>query len=163
LIEDGMISRRDFVARATGIVLAGISSQPLVAQVHLSGTARTLITVYKSRTCGCCAKWVDYLRDESFTVTVHDEEGMDRLKDELGVPPPLRSCHTALVDQYLVEGHVPAADIRRLLSERPKIAGLTAPGMPSQSPGMAEPGAKPEGYDVLAFQRDGATRTFARY
>lgn len=158
-----MISRRDFVARTTGIVLAGISSRPLVAQAHLIGTAGTLITVYKSSTCGCCAKWVDYLREDGFTVSVHDEEGMDRLKDELGVPQSLRSCHTAIVDQYLIEGHVPAADIRRLLSERPKVAGLTAPGMPSHSPGMAEPGAKPEGYDVLAFQRDGTTRTFARY
>ncbi len=158
-----MISRRDFVTRAAGIVFVGISSRPLVAQAHLIGTAGPLITVYKSRTCGCCAKWVDYLREDGFTVTVHDEEGMDRLKDELGVPQSLRSCHTAVVDRYLIEGHVPAADIRRLLSERPKVAGLTAPGMPSQSPGMAEPGAKPEGYDVLAFQRDGTTRVFARY
>jgi hypothetical protein len=79
------------------------------------------------------------------------------------VPKPLRSCHTAVVEKYLVEGHVPASDIRRLLAERPQVAGLAAPGMPAQSPGMAEPGTKPEGYDVLAFQADGTTRIFTRY
>jgi hypothetical protein len=164
LIEDEMISRRGFVARTTGILLLSISNQRLAAaQGYLKGVAGTPITVYKSKSCGCCTKWVDYLGENNFVPTVHDEERMEQIKDALGVPQSLRSCHTATVDKYLIEGHVPAADIRRLLAERPKVAGLAAPGMPAQSPGMAEPGAKPKGYDVLAFQKDGTTQTFARY
>jgi hypothetical protein len=158
-----MISRRTFIVRGTGLVLAGSSSQWLNAQLPTFAAGSTPITVYKSSTCLCCSKWVDHLRASGFAATVHDEEEMDRIKDELGVPKAMRSCHTAVADKYLIEGHVPASDIRRLLVERPKIAGLAAPGMPAQSPGMAEPGAKPQGYDVLAFQTDGSARTFARY
>jgi hypothetical protein len=159
-----MISRRGFVARSTGILLLSMSGHRLAAaQGYLNGVAGTPITVYKSKTCGCCAKWVDYLGENGFVATVRDEEAMEQVKDALGVPPSLRSCHTATVDKYLIEGHVPAADIRRLLTERPKVAGLAAPGMPAQSPGMAEPGAPPKGYDVLAFQKDGTTLTFTRY
>lgn len=158
-----MISRRTFIVRGTGLVLAGSSSQWLSAQVPTVAAGSTPITVYKSSTCDCCAKWVDYLRASDFAPTVHDEEEMERIKDRLGVPKALRSCHTAVVDEYLIEGHVPAPDIRRLLAQRPKVTGLTAPGMPGQSPGMAEPGAKPRGYDVLTFQTDGTTRTFTRY
>ena len=158
-----MISRRTFVVRGTGLALLSVSSRWLSNPVAAHALAPTPITVYKSRTCECCAKWVDYLRQNGFDPTVRDEEGMDRIKDQLGVPQSLRSCHTAIVDKYLIEGHVPAEDIRRLLAERPKVAGLAAPGMPAQSPGMAEAGAKPQGYDVLAFQPDGATRTFTRY
>ena len=158
-----MINRRTFVVRGTGLLLAGASSRWLSAPVPAFAFDPTPITVYKSSTCECCAKWVDYLRENRFAPTVRDEEGMDQIKDELGVPHSLRSCHTAIVDKYLIEGHVPAADIRRLLTERPKVAGLAAPGMPAQSPGMAERGAKPQGYDVLAFQPDGTSRTFTRY
>lgn len=158
-----MMSRRGFVVQAAGILLLGTSTRGLAAQRYFGGVAATPITVYKSRTCGCCAKWVDYLGENGFAPTVHDDEGMDRIKDQLGVPQALRSCHTAVAEKYLIEGHVPASDIHRLLAERPRIAGLAAPGMPAQSPGMAEPGAKPQGYDVLAFQRDGTTQIFARY
>lgn len=158
-----MISRRGFVARTTGILLLGISTRRLPAQGYFGGPAGTPITVYKSSSCGCCAKWVDYLRANGFAATVRDEEEMDRIKDQLGVPQALRSCHTAIAEKYLIEGHVPASDIHRILAERPKIAGLAAPGMPAQSPGMAEPGAKPRGYDVLAFQRDGTTQIFVSY
>jgi hypothetical protein len=158
-----MISRRGFVARTTGILLLGISTRRLPAQDYLGGLAGTPITVYKSSSCGCCAEWVDYLRANGFAATVRDEEEMDRIKDKLGVPQALRSCHTAIAKKYLIEGHVPAPDIHRVLAERPKIAGLAAPGMPAQSPGMAEPGAQPRDYDVLAFQRDGTTEIFASY
>jgi hypothetical protein len=157
-----MIKRRQFVGGMAGTFLLVVTGRSM-AQVGWRLAAGTPITVYKSRTCACCAKWVDHLRASGFAVTVRDEEEMDRIKDELGVPQPLRSCHTAVVGSYLIEGHVPADDIRRLLAERPKVAGLAAPGMPDQSPGMAEPGAKPRGYDVLAFQADGASRTFTRY
>jgi hypothetical protein len=158
-----MIDRRGFVARAAGILLVGIPDRLLAAQSYFAGAAGRPITVYKSSTCGCCAKWVDYLRENGFAATVHDEEEMDRIKDQLGVPQALRSCHTAIAEKYLIEGHVPASDIHRILTERPKIAGLAAPGMPAESPGMAEPGARPQGYDVLAFQRDGTTKVFVSY
>jgi hypothetical protein len=93
---------------------------------------------------------------------VHDEEAMDMVKDNLGVPAKVRSCHTGQVGKYLVEGHVPAEDIRRMLEEKPAIAGLAAPGMPASAPGMAQPGAPHQPYEVLSFQRDGATEVFAR-
>jgi hypothetical protein len=158
-----MITRRVFIARAAGAVALGLSVSRLPAQARALARTATPITVYKSRTCGCCVKWVDHLRENGFAPTANDDEGMDALKDQLGVPTGVRSCHTAVVDKYLVEGHVPASDIHRLLRERPKIAGLAAPGMPSQSPGMAQPGEPISGFDVLAFQSDGTTEIFSRY
>ncbi len=119
--------------------------------------------MYKSATCGCCTKWVDHLRANGFAPAVHDEADMDAVKDEMGVPKAVRSCHTALLGRYLIEGHVPAPDLRRLLAERPAIAGLAVPGMPSSTPGMAQPGAVREAYAVVAFARDGQTTVFARH
>jgi hypothetical protein len=121
------------------------------------------MTVYKSRSCGCCAKWVEHVRAEGFDPRVHDNEAMDQLKNELGVPQPVRSCHTALVAGYLIEGHVPASDIRELLKQRPKAAGLAVPRMPGGTPGMAEPGAPIEGFDVLVFQPNGSTGVFGHH
>jgi len=94
---------------------------------------------------------------------VHDQEEMDALKDEMGVPPDVRSCHTAIVDKYLIEGHVPASDIRRLLADRPKTLGLAVPGMPPLTPGMAPAGVKPKDFEVISFQPDGSTKVFARH
>ena len=155
-----MITRRTFVAQTAGLGLASLGVRGLLGQTPGSPTA---ITVYKSASCGCCAKWVDHLRANGFAPTVHDEEDMDAIKDEMGVPKGVRSCHTALVDRYLVEGHVPAADLRRLLKERPAVAGLAVPGMPKGTPGMAMPGDAPEPYEVLAFARDGKTSSYARH
>ncbi len=156
-----MITRRVFVAQAAGLALASLGARRLWAR---SGTGTgTAITVYKSASCGCCASWVDHLRANGFTPTVHDEQNMDGIKDDLGVPTDLRSCHTALLGRYLIEGHVPAADLRRLLAERPAVAGLAVPGMPKSSPGMAVPGQPNEPYTVLAFARDGKTNVFARH
>jgi hypothetical protein len=152
-----MLSRRGFVMAAAGLLLMGVQRQVQAVR------RRTPITVYKSRTCGCCAKWVDYLDADGFQTTVHDEEEMEDLKDKLGVPSAVRSCHTAIIGAYLIEGHVPTADIRRLLAEEPKVAGLAVPGMPSLSPGMAPPGARESGFEVLAFQFDGTTRRFSSY
>lgn len=157
------MDRRTFVFRGTGLMLAGVSGRWLNAQTGSVALSRAPITVYKSSTCGCCTKWVDHLRVNGFATTVHDMEEMSQLKDELGVPPALRSCHTALAEKYLIEGHVPASDIRRLLAERPKAMGLAVPGMPSGTPGMAQPGDKIQDFEVLAFQSDGGTRVFARY
>ena len=155
-----MITRRAFVAQTAGLALGAVGAGRLVGQAAGSPTA---ITVYKSASCGCCAKWVDHLRANGFAPTVHDETDMDAIKDELGVPKDLRSCHTALVDRYLVEGHVPASDIRRLLKEHPAVAGLAVPGMPKSTPGMAVPGDTPEPYEVVAFARDGKTTSYARH
>jgi hypothetical protein len=158
-----MIERRTFVARLAGLVAVGLGGSRLWADLpHLRGKP-TPITIYKSSSCECCAKWVDYLETSGFTPVVHDEENMDALKDEMGVPRAVRSCHTAMVEKYLIEGHVPASDIRRLLVERPKTAGLAVPGMPPRTYGMAAPGVEVGGYETVAFQLDGATRVFARH
>ncbi len=121
------------------------------------------ITVYKSPTCGCCTEWEEHLRSEGFSVISHEKNDMNSIKQSLGVQPHLASCHTATIGDYVIEGHVPAADIKRLLSEKPKVAGLTAPGMPRHSPGMQPPGEKPSGYDVLAFNKKGKTKLFTQY
>jgi hypothetical protein len=155
-----MITRRAFVAQTAGLAIASLGARRLLGETTAAPTA---ITVYKSASCGCCTKWVDHLRANGFAPMVHDEEDMDGIKDEMGVPKDLRSCHTALLDRYLIEGHVPAADLRRLLKEHPAVAGLAVPGMPKSSPGMAVPGDAPEPYEVLAFARGGKTTTYAKH
>jgi hypothetical protein len=151
------MNRRGFVAATAGLLLTARKAG------WAAVTAPTPMTVYKSRTCGCCAKWVEHVRGAGFEVEVHDEESMDQLKDEMGVPQSVRSCHTAMVGHYLIEGHVPASDIRQALKRRPKAAGLAVPGMPGGTPGMAEPGAPIEGFEVLVFQSDGSSGVFARH
>jgi len=157
-----MMQRRGFVTRIAGLVAVGVTGRGLWAELP-GGMSPTPITVYKSSTCGCCTKWVDHLRANGFAPVVHDHEEMEALKDEMGVPPEVRSCHTGIVEKYLIEGHVPASDIRRLLAERPKTAGLAVPGMPPLTPGMAPPGVKPRDYQVVAFEVGGATRVFSRH
>ena len=152
-----MPNRRDFVISAVGLMLAGLSVERLTAR------APERITVYKSKTCGCCTKWVEHLQASGFAPLVHDEESMDAIKDRLGVPKDLRSCHTALAGKYLIEGHVPAGDIQKLLAQRPKIAGLAVPGMLPGTPGMAQSQAEEGNFTVLAFHPDGSTYPFARY
>lgn len=121
-----------------------------------------VVTVYKSPTCQCCSKWAAHLRDAGFTVETRNEAAMNPLKSRLGVSQPLWSCHTAVAGDYIIEGHVPAADIRRLLAEKPKARGLAVPGMPVGSPGM-EMGARHDAYEVLLFDEAGQTQTFARH
>jgi hypothetical protein len=116
-----------------------------------------------SPTCGCCAKWVDHVKAAGFKTVVHEDQDMDTVKENLGVPRDMRSCHTAQVEKYLIEGHVPAEDIKKLLVRKPKGAGLAAPGMPASSPGMAVPGEPHEPFDVLLFQRDGSSEVFAKH
>lgn len=111
------------------------------------------ITVYKTPTCGCCSNWVDHLRAEGFRVTTHDLPTLTEVKREHGVPDELASCHTAVVDGYSVEGHVPADVIRRLLVERPEVRGIAVPGMPMGSPGMEGPYS--QAYEVYTFNADG--------
>ena len=120
------------------------------------------ITVWKSASCGCCQRWVDYLQDDGFEVIAHNVDDVVSIKQKLGITnPALYSCHTAKVGGYIIEGHVPASDIRRLLNERPKLMGLTAPGMPQMSPGMFS--IEPKGYDVLQFNAKQEASMFSSY
>lgn len=119
------------------------------------------VVVYKSPTCGCCTEWVAHLRRHGFQVRPEDVTDLQAVKARHRVPPDLQSCHTALVGGYVIEGHVPADLVERLLRERPKAVGLAVPGMPVGSPGMEVPGARAERYRVLTFDRDGKTAVFA--
>jgi hypothetical protein len=147
------------VRRLTFSVMGAAAA--IVTTVAAAPAARTELVVYKSPTCGCCNKWVDYLRKQGFTVVAHDTSGMTAVKAEMGVPDALSSCHTAIVGGYVIEGHVPAADIERLLKEHPKVVGLAVAGMVTGSPGME--GGTPEHYKVMAFDAKGKTTVFASY
>jgi hypothetical protein len=117
------------------------------------------ITVFKTPTCGCCGKWVKHLEANGFDVTTKEMDDLSAIKAQNKIKPGLASCHTALVDGYVVEGHVPADVIFRLLKERPAVAGITVPGMPAGSPGMEMGVIQP--YEVLTFDADGNTTVFA--
>jgi len=119
------------------------------------------ITVYKTPTCGCCTKWVSHLEQNGFQVETKDLTNLGMIKSMAGVKPELASCHTARVEGYIVEGHVPADDIKRLLRERPAVKGLTTPGMPHGSPGMESVPDVP--FEVLTFDSDGKTEVFAHH
>lgn len=155
---------------AFGLVftLAGASAARHEADAHVvsaPASAKTVIQVYKSPTCGCCKNWVDHIRAAGFQAEVIDvtDEELQTRKSRLGVGPRLASCHTAIVNGYVVEGHVPAADIKRMLAEKPAIVGISAPGMPVGSPGMEMPSGQKDKYDVVAFTKSGATRVFASH
>lgn len=121
------------------------------------------IDVHRSPTCGCCMKWVEHLRDAGFQVRVHEHADMQPIKRRLGVPDSARSCHTAQVGDYFVEGHVPAADIKRLLADRPVARGIAVPGMPLGSPGMEVPDGTVQPYEVQLVGHQGATQVYARH
>jgi hypothetical protein len=135
-----------------------------MVQVPLSRaqTAAPSMTVYKSPTCGCCSKWIDHMRSHGFDVKSTDVEDVSSIKTKQGVPAEAASCHTALVGGYVIEGHVPADSVKRLLREKPKVTGLAVPGMPVGSPGMEVPSGQVEHYDVVSFVRGGATTVFDR-
>lgn len=120
------------------------------------------VTMFKDPNCGCCGKWAEHMRANGFTVKEVSSADMGEVKADAGVPQKLGSCHTAKVGGYVVEGHVPASDVRRMLLERPAIVGLSAPGMPLGSPGMEGP-YPADRYDVISFDREGATAVFASH
>ncbi len=124
----------------------------------------TPLEVWKDPNCGCCQDWVDHMQANGFAVKVHDT-GNNAVRARLGLPQKLGSCHTALVGGYVVEGHVPASDVRALLQQKPKALGLAVPGMPVGSPGMDGPayGDRRDPYDVLLVAHDGSTRVFKSY
>lgn len=143
-----------------GAALGGVAAAALTGAVPAFAAAPVAITVYKDPSCGCCTKWAEYMGAHGFAVTARDVPNMDEIKDTFGVPKALRSCHTATIGAYVVEGHVPADLVQRMLHAHEKIAGLAVPGMVIGSPGME--GGRPEPYAVIAYQRDGSTRVFAR-
>lgn len=133
------------------IALAALASFG-IAMISVSVNAAEM-TVYKTPSCGCCTKWVDHLEENGFEVTVQPVEDLIPVKSRLGVPQELQSCHTAEIDGYVIEGHVPTADIERLLEEGPHATGIAVPGMPVGSPGM-EYGERKDPYDVILFGED---------
>ena len=146
-----MITRRTAMLAPLALIACGSAA-----------AAAQSIEVMKTPTCGCCVHWVDHLRAEGFEVIVTDLPDLTPVARSLFVPDDLRSCHTARIGGYAVEGHVPAADIRRLLAERPAAAGIAAPGMPIGSPGMEQGGSR-EPYQVILFTRDGRRSLFAQH
>lgn len=147
-------NRRQFIAASLAalVVPAAAAAAPVAVEV------------WKAPTCGCCQDWIRHMESNGFRVKVHDS-GNTAARSRLGIPLQLGSCHTALVDGYAIEGHVPAREVRRLLSERPKAIGLAVPGMPIGSPGMDGPayGARKDAYDVLLVRRDGSTTPYQSY
>ncbi len=150
---------RTFTLGASFLALAlttGAARPPAIG----GAAKKPIITVYKDASCGCCKSWIEHLIKHGYRVVAKDSDDMTEIKRSLGVPEALTSCHTAVVNGYLIEGHVPAADIARLLKTKPKVAGLAVPGMPMGSPGME--GATKERYDVLTFDRAGRTTVYAQ-
>ncbi|MGY0611774.1 DUF411 domain-containing protein [Luteimonas sp. A501] len=132
-----------------------------VAPANTPGSS--LLVVHKNPTCGCCVAWIEHMRGAGFAVEVHDHDDMGPVKDRVGVPYAKGSCHTAEIEGYFVEGHVPADDVKRLLAERPDARGLAVPGMPAGSPGMELPDGTVHPYAVELVQRDGSTIEYARH
>ena len=136
----------------------GQQKTALVRGPGAAAASALLAVVYKTPTCGCCAKWVEHLQSNGYKVEVHDVESVEPTKAELGVPGALASCHTAKIGGYVFEGHVPADVIQRVLREKPQITGVAVPGMPMGSPGMEGPTR--DHYDIVAFDGNGHTSVY---
>ena len=149
-------------AFGVGIVLAVLGVGGYVYFGPLASADLPTVTVYKSPSCNCCAEWVTHMREQGFPVEIQSRFNVKPVKRKVGVPSSLAACHTAVVNNYVVEGHVPAKDVKQLLHENPKVRGLSVPGMPVGSPGM-ERGNRVEPYEVLTFTPAGDTTVFARY
>ncbi len=127
-----------------------------LAVCSFSAAAKTTIELYKSPTCGCCKEWAAIMEEKGYNVNVHHQNDWSEIKKEFALPAQLQSCHSAVIDGYLIEGHVPESDIARLLKERPDdISGIAAPGMPKDSPGMAAPGVEYKNFKVISFSEQG--------
>lgn len=157
-------TRRTWLGTALCAAAAAAVATTLPSRARAASPAPVAIEVWKDPNCGCCKDWVDHMQANGFQATVHDT-GNTAVREKLGLPQKLGSCHTALVGGYLIEGHVPAADVQRLLREKPRALGLAVPGMPVGSPGMdgAFYRGRRDAYDVLLVARDGSTRVFASY
>ena len=151
------------LTRLAGTIAAVIALAGSVRLAHSGQAPAPMpVTVYKSATCGCCAKWNEHMRAAGFTVNSTDVPDVAPVKDKHGVPAAARSCHTALVGGYVLEGHVPADVVRRLLRERPaSVVGLAVPQMPAGSPGMEMPDGRKDAYNIVAFDKGGKTSVYA--
>ncbi len=126
--------------------------------------AKPVIELYKSPTCGCCTEWAAIMEKKGYEVNVNHAQDWSEVKQQFGMPNQLMSCHTAVIDGYMIEGHVPESDIKRLLEERPEnISGIAAPGMPQHSPGMARPGQEYKDFNVVAFDKSGHMKLYNKY
>ena len=143
-------------AIATGTSL--VASERLV---QIGDQQVPTITVYKSPQCGCCGRWIEHLINHGFSVTIENHNNLSAVKNKLGIPNNLRSCHSAKIGEYVVEGHVPAEDILRLLRDKPGVTGIAVPGMPIGSPGME--GAVNQPYNVYSFDEKGSNTVFSKH
>jgi hypothetical protein len=126
--------------------------------------AKPMIDLYKSPSCGCCTEWAAIMKEKGYQITTHHQKDWTAVKRQFGMPGELLSCHTAVIDGYMVEGHVPEADIARLLKERPAhISGISVPGMPQHSPGMVAEGQAYKGFNVVAFDKKGQQSIYTKY
>ena len=150
------MDRRSFVRAALAGSATVLTVSPLAA---LRRSAAIPITVYKSPSCGCCKAWVTHIEERGFKAQIHDVEDVSPFKKQYHVPDAMQSCHTAVTGDYVIEGHVPADLIQKVLKEKPAILGLATPGMPQSAPGM-DMGKTP--YEVIAFTRAGKTSVYAK-
>ena len=148
------MKRREWMLKAAALGVVG-------AATRARATALPEMIVYKSPTCECCNDWAKHLRANGLTVKAVEVNDLGPVRQRFGVPDRLAGCHTAVIGGYLVEGHVPAAAVKRLLAEKPSALGISVPGMPNGSPGMAGP--KPEPFSVLAFDERGNANVFESY
>ncbi len=147
-----MQTRRSFLLSAAALAVTG---RRLFAEAPPS-----VLTVYKDPNCGCCVKWIEHMSKSGFVVSVRDVSNMDEIKKTMLVPAALQSCHTGVIDKYVIEGHPPADVVKKFLNEKPTTLGLAVPGMPSGSPGME--GGRVDHYDIVAFDREGKTKVYAK-
>ena len=145
-----------FLAIALSVFNAGIKAETIEAGKPVD------IVVYRSPTCNCCEKWLEHLKKNNFNVKDIVTDDVQAIKKKYGVPEEMASCHTAIVDGYVIEGHVPASDIMRLLKTKPKILGIAVPGMPSGAPGMEMSGRK-DSYNVMSFDKENHYEIFNSY
>jgi hypothetical protein len=143
-------------AFAIAATLILFNPKPTVADSHLP-----VVTVYKSPTCGCCGKWVKHMESSGFKVISKNRKNLDPIKKQFAIKQSFQSCHTAKIGDYVVEGHVPADDIKRMLKEKPAIDGLAVPGMPMGSPGME--GHRKDNYEVLVINKGDVTGVFSKH
>ena len=151
-----------FKAFGIGILLAALGVGAYLQFGPAASAGLPTVTVYKSPSCQCCSEWVTHMKEEGFQVEVESKLRMKPVKTQVGLPESLAACHTAIVGNYVVEGHVPAQDVKQLLRDAPDVRGLSVPGMPVGSPGM-ERGNRVEPYEVVTFTPSGETTVFAEY
>lgn len=154
-------SRRSVVIAMGGVAAAVAGAFAFPGLFGSSPAKAGEVVVYKSPSCGCCGKWAEHLRQNGFEVSINNIDNIGPVKEQAGIPYDLEACHTAFVDGYAVEGHVPAENIHKMLADRPKFKGIAVPGMPASSPGMDSPDHEP--YTVYSFDADGKKKVYASY